>query len=277
MRKGDDMMKYYKKYFSFFSLQFNMGLQYRVAALSGVVTQLLWGFMECLAFRAFQETNPSAYPMTLSATVSYMWLKEAFFAAFVTWSTDGDIFDSIINGGIAYEMCRPISIYNMWFSETAAGRIARGTLRSIPLLTIAFMLPEPFRMKLPVSPLHFVLFIVTLFLGLGVTVAFCMFTYILAFFTISPQGLRMLFTSMVEFLSGAIIPLPFMPDKFRHVVELLPFASMINVPFRIYVGDLAGAEMIRSIGVQSFWLVLLVGMGKALCKAAEKKTVVQGG
>ena len=44
----------------------------------------------------------------------------------------------------------------------------------------------------------------------------CMFTYILAFFTISPQGLRMMFTSMVDFLSGAIIPLPFMTYSLSH-------------------------------------------------------------
>lgn len=270
-------MRTYKKYFSFFRVQFNMGLQYRVAAVSGVITQILWGLMECLAFKAFQEADPSAYPMTFSATVSYIWLREAFFSAFTTWNADGDIFDSIVNGGIAYELCRPVSIYNMWFSKTAASRIAGASLRCVPLLAVAFLLPHPFRMTLPESPRHFALFVLSLFLGLGVTVAFCMFTYILSFFTISPQGLRMLFTSMVEFLSGAIIPLPFMPDRVRHVVELLPFAGMYNVSLRIYSGDLAGPEMVRGIGMQCFWFVALLVSGKILCRAAEHKIVVQGG
>lgn len=150
-------------------------------------------------------------------------------------------------------------------------------LRSIPLLMVAFLLPGPFRMTLPAGPQYFVLFVITLFLGLGVTVAFCMFTYILAFFTISPQGLRMMFTSMVEFLSGAIIPLPFMPGGVRMFLELLPFAGMFNVPLRIYSGDLSGAEMLRGIGLQCFWFVTLLALGKALCRAAERKVVVQGG
>lgn len=270
-------MRSHKKYFSFFRLQFNMELQYRVAAVSGVITQILWGFMECLAFRAFQEGDPSAYPMAFSATVSYIWLREAFFSAFSTWNADGDIFDSIVNGGIAYELCRPVSIYHMWFSKTVAGRVAGAGLRCVPLLTVAFLLPEPFRLRLPASLTHFILFIITLFLGLGVTVAFCMFTYILAFFTISPQGVRVLFTSMIDFLSGAIIPLPFMPDAVRKVVELLPFAGMFNVPLLIYSGELAGAEMWRSIGMQCFWLVTLVVLGRVLCKAAERRIVVQGG
>lgn len=104
-----------------------------------------------------------------------------------------------------------------------------------------------------------------------------MFTYILAFFTISPQGLRVLFTSMVEFLSGAIIPLPFMPAGVRRVLEMLPFAGMFNVPLLIYSGELSGAEMLSGIGRQCFWLVTLVVSGRVLCKAAERKIVVQGG
>lgn len=270
-------MREYKKYLSFFRMRFNMGLQYRVAAISGVITQILWGLIECLTFRAFQQADPAAYPMAFSATVSYVWLREAFFAAFSTWQADGEIFDSIVEGGIAYELCRPISIYNMWFARTAAGRMSVATLRSIPLLTVACLLPRPFRMTLPAGPRHFILFVITLFLGLGVTVAFCMFTYILAFFTISPQGLRIMFTSMVDFLSGAIIPLPFMPGGVRAFLELLPFAGMFNVPLRIYSGDLSGTEMLRGIGLQCFWLVTLLLLGKALCRAAERKIVVQGG
>lgn len=270
-------MKKYKTYFSFFRIRFNMGLQYRVAAVSGAATQILWGLMECLAFMAFQESDPEAYPMALSATVSYIWLREAFFSAFTTWNADEDIFDSIVNGGIAYELCRPVSVYHMWFAKTVAARVAGAGLRCVPLLTVAFLLPRPLRLMFPKSPAHFALFVITLFLGLGVTVAFCMFTYVLAFFTISPQGLRMLFTSMIDFLSGAIIPLPFMPNAVRKVVELLPFAGMFNVPLLIYSGELAGTEMFRSIGMQCFWLITLVVSGRVLCKAAERKIVVQGG
>ena len=32
-----------KKYISFFKIRFSMGLQYRTAALAGVVTQFAWG------------------------------------------------------------------------------------------------------------------------------------------------------------------------------------------------------------------------------------------
>lgn len=53
-----------KKYLSFFRLRFSMGLQYRVAAFAGLVTQFAWGGMLILAYRAFYRADPNAFPMT---------------------------------------------------------------------------------------------------------------------------------------------------------------------------------------------------------------------
>ena len=81
----------------------------------------------------------------------------------------------------------------------------------------------------------------------------------------------------VEFLSGAIIPLPFIPQPYRGLIELLPFASMHNVPLRIYSGDLAGADMIKAICLQLLWVLVLNLCGIALCRKAQRRVVVQGG
>lgn len=266
-----------KKYLSFFRLRFVMGLQYRTAALAGVVTQFVWGFMEIMIFRAFYQADAAAFPMSLSATASYLWLQQAFLAFFAAWMMENDIFDSIVNGNIAYELCRPISIYNMWFSRSVASRFSRAVLRCFPILIVAALIPYPYGIDAPASLLHFLLFVLTLILGLAVTVAFCLLIYVLTFFTISPQGLRMVFTSTVEFFAGAIIPLPFFPEKVQQIMELLPFASMQNVALRIYSASMNPAEMKRAILLQIFWLIVLVAAGKLLCSLAEKRITIQGG
>ena len=114
-------------------------------------------------------------------------------------------------------------------------------------------------------------------LGLAVTVSFCMLIYVLAFFTVSAQGLRIVFTSVVEFFTGGLIPLPFFPEKMQRVMELLPFASMQNVALRIYSGSMGGYEMKKAVIIQVFWLVAVTAAGKLLCHVAEKRIVVQGG
>lgn len=266
-----------KKYLSFFRLRFVMGLQYRVAALAGIVTQFVWGAMEIMIFRAFYQTDSAAFPMTLSATSSYIWLQQAFLAFFIAWMMESEIFDSIVNGNIAYELCRPVSIYNMWFARSIANRLSRAVLRCFPILLVAVFIPEPYGIAAPASLFHFVLFLITLILGLMVMVSLCMLIYVLTFFTVSPQGLRILFNSTVEFFSGALIPLPFFPEKVQRIMELLPFASTQNVALRIYSGSMSRNEMEKAIVLQVFWLAVITLIGKGLCQAAEKRVTVQGG
>ncbi len=63
----------------------------------------------------------------------------------------------------------------------------------------------------------------------------------------------------------------------RHVLELLPFASMQNVPLRIYSGDLTGACMWQAVFLQVFWLAALTLAGEFLNMLAMKRITVQGG
>ena len=266
-----------QKYLSFFRLRFSMGLQYRAAAIAGIVTQFVWGFMEIMVYHAFYRADASSFPMTIEATVSYIWLQQAFLALFMAWFMENEIFESILNGNIVYELCRPIDIYNMWFSRSVANRLSRAVLRCFPILIVAGFLPQGYRMNLPSSGMSFLMFLVTLVLGFLVTVALCMIIYMLTFFTISPQGLRILFLSIVEFFAGSIIPLPFFPEPLQRVMEILPFASMQNVPLRIYSGDLAGSLMWKAIGIQIFWLVALIAIGKSIGCYAMKKVTIQGG
>ncbi len=266
-----------KKYISFFRLRFSMGLQYRTAAMAGIVTQFFWGAMEILIFRAFYEAEPEAFPMTLEATSSYIWLQQAFLVLFAAWLVEHEIFDNIMNGNVAYEMCRPISIYNMWFSRSVANRLSRAMLRCVPILLVASFLPSPYGMSAPAGWKNFGFFLLAMVLGFLVTVSFFIIIYGLAFFTISPSGLRILITSVVEFFAGAIIPIPFFPEKMQAVLEVLPFASMQNVPLRIYSGSMSEEQMIRAILLQVMWFVILTIVGKLLCGLAEKKVIVQGG
>lgn len=233
--------------------------------------------MEILAFRAFYEEDAAAFPMSFEAVVTYVWLQQAFLAMFGAWLMEGEIFDVIRNGNIAYELCRPISIYQMWFSRSVANRVSKALLRCVPVLTVAALLPAPYGLRLPASMLHGGLFLLTLLLGLLVIVSFTMLVYITTFYTISPEGVRIFCVSAVEFFAGAVIPLPFFPDKLKIVLELLPFAAMQNVPLRIYSGSMTGEEMLRAVCLQVFWLAVMVAVGWNLCRRAEKRVTVQGG
>lgn len=266
-----------KKYLSFFRMRFHMGLQYRTAAIAGMTTQFAWGFMEIMVFRAFYAENPTAFPMSFEATASYIWLQQAFLAIFAAWLLEPEIFDCIVSGNVAYELCRPVHIYDMWFARSMASRLSRVALRCFPILFVALLLPKPYGIALPPSAAQFAVFLITLVLSFLVSVAFYMWIYVLTFYTISPMGLRIMVASVVEFLSGGGVPLPFFPEKIQRVLELLPFASMQNVPLRVYSGSMTQAQTQQAIVLQILWLVVLIVLGRAMCDRALRRVSVQGG
>lgn len=266
-----------KSYLTFFKIRLLNGLQYRAAALAGVATQFAWGAMSILSFKAFYNVSSENFPMEFSQLSSYIWLQQAALALFMSWYMDGDILSAIENGNIAYELCRPMSIYPTWFIKNMAVRISRVLLRCFPILFVAALLPKPYNIGLPASPLGGLLFIISLLLGFLLMVAFSMLIHISAFYTISTSGIKVLFISLMEFLSGFVIPLPFFPESIRKVVLLLPFASIQNTPFQIYVGTIKPEEALGPLLLQLIWLVILVGVGWILMSRALKRVVVQGG
>lgn len=265
-----------KKYFAFFKIRFIANLQYRAAAFAGISTQFAWGFLTVFLFKAFYETSPQNFPMSFSATVSYIWIQQAFLAFFALWGFEPEVNDAIVKGSAAYLMVRPVSIYNLWFVRTLSMRLARGLLRCFPILITALLLPLPYSLVLP-NLFTFSLFLFSLILGLFTATAFIVLIYILSFFTISPRGLQMLFISVSEILAGQVIPIPFFPDKIRAVIEVLPFTGIQNIPLRIFGGDIKGVYVYYKIALQLFWLIVLILCGKIISKVAEKKLVVQGG
>ena len=195
------------KYLTFFKIRFINGLQYRAAAWAGAATQFVWGSMYILMYKAFYTGGQKDFPMTFPELVTYIWLQQSLLALVMAWYYDNEIFDSISNGNIAYELCRPVDIYTLWFIKNLAVRVSRVVLRCAPILLVASLLPAPYNISLPASPEAGLMFLISLILGTLVVVAFYMLVYISAFYTISSLGVRTVATNIVLFFSGDIIPL----------------------------------------------------------------------
>lgn len=80
-----------------------------------------------------------------------------------------------------------------------------------------------------------------------------------------------------DLLGGAIVPLPFLPEGFRKFAELTPFASMQNVPLRIFSGDIPLPEAPAVMGLQAFWIVVLLSAGYHLTRGGLRRAVILGG
>lgn len=266
-----------KRYLTFFRMRLTAGLQYRAAALAGMSTQVVWGAMEVLLYRAFWLESPERFPMGMEQLSSYIWLQQAFLAFFAMWTWEPELLRSVKDGSVAYELTRPTDLYSMWMARSLALRLSRGALRCLPILLIGSLIPAPYGLRLPADSLTFLLFLVSMALMLLVVCAATMMLYSLTFYLTDPNGLTTLTIALADILSGSIIPLPFMPDRLRRVAELSPFGSMQNVPLRIFNGNIPLTEAPAAMALQLFWAVALMTLGKVLMDRGLRRTVIAGG
>ena len=70
---------------SIFKMNVKQQFQYRTAAISGIVTQFFFGFMQIALFTAFLSQGESEF--TVPQMASYIWLQQCFFTLFKYWDT----------------------------------------------------------------------------------------------------------------------------------------------------------------------------------------------
>jgi ABC-2 type transport system permease protein len=264
-------------YYSLFKMRLLKGLQYRVAALAGVSTQFFWGFIYIMIFEAFYGSTSVVQPISLNELIQVVWLQQSFLVFIMLWIRDNELFDLITSGNIAYELCRPTDLYCLWYAKLIAQRLSGAILRCFPIIIVASLLPYPYNFSLPQSITAFMLFLITLTLGLILIVSISMLIYISTFYTMSPMGSLLIFSVLGEFFSGLVIPIPLMPEALQKLAYLLPFRYTSDLPFRIYAGNIGTREGVISIGVQLLWILLLIALGRLWIKKALRKIIIQGG
>ncbi len=275
------MMYRLRPYLAVVSARYRMLLQYRAAAIAGFGTQLFWGCIRLMIFAAFYSASRQAPPMSMAEIVDYVWLGQAMFAI-LPWNVDAELARNVRTGAVAYELLRPLDLYTLWFASALAFRAAPMSLRCIPLLAVAMVIFPWFgfdvwALQLPSSLLYGILFAISFGLAILLSACITMLMHVSMLWTLSSQGIDRVMPAITVVLSGMIVPLPLFPDWLQPLLWLQPFRGLVDVPFRIYSGnmplDLACVEVMG----QLLWIIALVSLGRFLLSRGTRKLVVQGG
>lgn len=267
-----------KSYINYFKLRIITNMQYRSAALSGIVTQFFFGIVFIMVYLALYESNGNGNSiMDLRRLISYLWLQQAFFALTYPHTKDRDLLEMIKNGNLSYELVRPQDFYLKFYIKLLSTRIVATLLRCGPIIIVGFLLPDPYKLYLPLSLENFILFILSLSIATLLITAFSMIIHITTMYILDYRGIFAIVGCIIDVFMGAIIPLPFFPNWLLKIAYILPFRYIADFPYRIYSGDISILDgrilLIKSI----IWVIIMVIFGYILSKNALRKAVIQGG
>ena len=176
------------------------------------------------------------------------------------------------SGQVAIDLLRPFG----FLSQMIATEFGR-TLGRLPILIVAVplvLIVGSLRMPewVNIGP-----YFLSLILAYVVNLLTWILLGMLSFWLMQINGIRAMFGIAREFLAGVTVPLWFMPDGLRMVLEFLPFQAGVFLPASIFAGQVTGSGLIRPFLVQIAWIVVLSLIASVVWRRAQRRIVVQGG
>ena len=119
------------------------------------------------------------------------------------------------------------------------------TLRFIPIILISSLpILVQYRVIIQTNPTILVLSVISLILSTALTMSYIMMMLALIMILISSDGIKILFQLILEFFSGMVIPISFMPTKIATILKFTPFYYIQNITFNIYSGYMSNSKEI---------------------------------
>lgn len=210
--------------------------------------------------------------LSLTTTLNYVILARALGNANASsvywWMAEG-----ISKGQLELEFLRPVDFQMMHLArEFSAWGL--GLLLGLPSLLIGIFV---FQAKLPTDPMAYLAFLITFFLGGIILFGFELMLGCLGFYTTEMWGLSVLSGGIGMFLSGALIPLEFMPEAVRNIANLTPFAQALYVPISFLSGvrnpDQLGSTVLLQLGL----IIVFLTLSRIVFARAARVLTMQGG
>jgi len=248
-------------------------LQYRSAALSGVVTQLFWGGVKTMILMALYAQAEGPQPITLAQAITYVWLGQAT-VTLLPWDIDDEVEEMVKSGNVANALIHPIDMYGLFFTRSLALRLFPTLVRASIVIVITATL---FDLSLPVSGGAALAFALSLVFAAALASAITAIVSTTLFWTVCGEGIQRLMPHFTLLLSGLVLPLPLFPDWLQPLLSIQPFRGIIDIPCRIYTGVIPLGEVFYAFLFQVAWLTVIVKAGRWLMTKALTRVEIQGG
>lgn len=253
-------------------------IAYRANFICFLIGEIMSAFIMYFVWKAvFLSTDSETFMgFTMEDMVVYLFIT--FLTGYLTYS-DGafSVGEEIVDGSIAMRMIKPCSFEMCFLFQELGNRIVSVAMIFVPIVAgveiYRYAVSGVFRLQIG----FFLLYIVSLLIAYMISFYFNVCYGFMAFFFKNLWGTTLIKETVVGFLSGAVIPLAFLPSGPAAVLNFLPFASLSYTPVMIYMGMYSYGEIAWRIGLQLFWLLVMYGVSKLVWRSAVKHLAVQGG
>ena len=263
-----------KTYAEFIRIGFVNILAFRLRYYTGIITYLINVTVYYFIWRAvFANATGSIAGFSLPQILTYVsvgWILRSFY-----WNTiDQEMAYEVIDGKIAMDFIKPVSVQWMWLARAMGESAFRLILLTAPTAIVIALL---FPVLPPASKLNFALFLVA---AVGSFFIMGALNFIIGTCAIPLTSILALIRAkfwLIELLSGLLIPHCFFPRSLQFISSWLPFEHIANTPLQIYLGRLSLLQTLRLLAIEYLWVAALIFLGHLWWRRATRKITIHGG
>jgi ABC-2 type transport system permease protein len=249
-------------------------LAFRLRYFTGIITYFLNVTVYYFIWTAvFRNTAGPIAGFTLPQMITYVsvgWIIRSFY-----WNTiDQEMAYEVIEGKIAMDLIKPVSVQWMWIFRAMGESAFRLGLLTVPTAIVVNLV---FPVKGPATEIDLALFL------LGVLGSFFLMgaiNFMIGTCAIPLKSILAMIRAkywLIELLSGLLIPLTYFPALAQTTLAWLPFEYIAYVPLSIYLGRFSTHRAVELLCVQWVWVVILLFAAHGWWERATKKITIHGG
>ena len=259
-------------YFAFAKKSFLGKRAYRLDHWMGILNTLIRLVIYVEIYRALYGGREAVDGIAMSMVITNFILSLGLESFFVV--NDFYLGNRINNGSIATEMLLPVSFHGRMLADNLGVAAFKLIFHFVPAMLVAIIF---IGIAAPASAGAFGLFVLSALFGYGVLWSLSFLFQMFSFWLINVWAIMTIKNVFVNVLSGAMIPLWFMPETVRKIIAFTPFEGIYFTPVQIYLGTINGGEILAGFIKQLVWICLLMACGFVLWNKGKRKLVVQGG
>ena len=246
---------------------------YRAATVAGVATNTVFGFILAYVLLAVFRERDVIGGFDAADAVTFVFVSQGLLMVVGIFG-NLEMAERIRTGDVAVDLCRPYD-FQMWWIAVHCGKAPFYLLcRGLPPYLLGATV---FDLRGPPGAFAGAAFLASVALAVGVAAAYGFVLQSLAFWLLDVRGPSQIGWIIAQFFSGAYVPIILFPRGLESAARAMPFASMIQLPVEVFLGEQAGADLVAVYSMQTAWLILLLGVGRVLLARATSRLVIQGG
>ena len=252
---------------------FRRQLTYRAANLSGLFTNLMFGFFRAAVLIALYQEQTSVNGLTIRGAITYAGLTQALigYLSFFHWYK---LMHTVYDGRVGSDLLKPINYFFYWFGIDIGRALGSLIIRGIPLFLVFSLFYDT---VLPGSFLQWAAFSLSLVFALIISFSWRFLVNLASFWTPNALGIGRFAFGLSWTFSGFYFPFALFPDWLANFSRLTPFGASVYIPIQVFIGNIQGGALLEGLLIQIFWILILLALDRFILSQGIRKLVIQGG